>query len=146
MAGAASTLLGRLDAAHDNFSKAVQLAPDNADALFFLALTDYKKGKFGEAITLLRSADKSGVEDSDLHYLLAECLLRVSPDKPGLAIAALNRAIELNKDSISARTLRGGYFWMRGRRSAHWRIWSWQIVSILVREVRLIRWRERIAQ
>jgi len=105
--GAANTLLGRLDAAHDNFSKAVQLAPENADALFFLALTDYKKGKFGEAITLLRSADKSGIEDSDLHYLVAECLLRVSPDKPGLAIAALNRAIELNKNSISARTLRG---------------------------------------
>ena len=107
VAGAANTLLGRLDAAHDRFSKAVQLAPGNADALFFLALTDYKQGKFGEAITLLRSADKSGIEDSDLHYLLAECLLRVSPDKPGLAIAALNRAIELNKNSISARTLRG---------------------------------------
>jgi tetratricopeptide (TPR) repeat protein len=107
VAGAANTLLGRLDAAHDNFSKAVQLAPENADALFFLGLTDYKQGKFGEAITLLQSADESGVEDSDLHYLLAECLLRASPDKPGLAIAALNRAIELNKNSISARTLRG---------------------------------------
>jgi tetratricopeptide (TPR) repeat protein len=115
VAGAANTLLGQLDKAHDNFSKAVQLAPDNADAVFFLALTDYKQAKFGEAVAQLRLADKSGAEDSDLHYLLAECLLRVTPDKPELALAALNHAIELNKNSISARTLRGRLLLDAGR-------------------------------
>jgi tetratricopeptide (TPR) repeat protein len=100
-------LLGKLDQSHSDFATAVQLSPGNADARFLLALSDYKQGQFAEAITELKAAIGSGIVDSDLHYLLAECILKVDPAKSADAIAELNQAIQLNSRSVSARTLRG---------------------------------------
>ncbi len=105
--GAANTLLGHLDQAYGDFSTGAHLAPDRADARFFMALTDYKQSKFSEAVALLQTALKQGIADSDLHYLLAECLLKVDPANSATALRELDRAIELNPDSVSARTLRG---------------------------------------
>jgi tetratricopeptide (TPR) repeat protein len=105
--GAANLLLGHLDEAHLDFVAAVRLAPERSDARFFVALTDYKQGKFEEAITVLRKAVKDGLSDSELHYLLAECLLRSDPGNTAEALQELGRAIELNGRSVSARTLRG---------------------------------------
>jgi Flp pilus assembly protein TadD len=48
-----------------------------------------------------------GSRTPDLHYLLAECVLKTDPGKPIRALAELSRAIELNPKSVSARTLRG---------------------------------------
>jgi tetratricopeptide (TPR) repeat protein len=105
--GAANTLLGKLDQSHSDFATAVQLLPGNADARFLLALSDYKQGQFSEAIIELKMAIGSGIIDSDLHYLLAECILKVDPAKSADAITELNQAIQLNSRSVSARTLRG---------------------------------------
>lgn len=105
--GAANTLLGKLDQSHSDFATAVQLSPGNADARFLLALSDYKQGQFAEAISELKTAIGSGIVDSDLHYLLAECILKTDPSKSADAIAELNQAIQLNSRSVSARTLRG---------------------------------------
>ena len=105
--GAANVLLGRLDQAYGDFSTAVHLNPARPDTRFFLALTDYKQGKFADAVTVLQAANKEGLADSDLHYLLAECLLKLNATNTAEAIAELNRAIELNGNSVSARTLRG---------------------------------------
>jgi tetratricopeptide (TPR) repeat protein len=105
--GAANTLLGKLDQSHSDFATAVQLSPVNADARFLLALSEYKQGQFAQAITELKAAIGAGIVDSDLHYLLAECILKVDPLKSADAIAELNQAIQLNSRSVSARTLRG---------------------------------------
>ena len=105
--GAANTLLGKLDQSHSDFATAVQLSPGNADAQFLLALSDYKQGQFAAAIAELKAAIGSGIVDSDLHYLLAECILKVDPSKSVDAITELNQAILLNSRSVSARTLRG---------------------------------------
>ena len=105
--GAANTLTGQLDKAYEDFSNAIRLAPDWADPRFFLALTRYKQGKFTDAINALELANQRGIADSDLHYLLAECLLKVNAANTQAAMRELDKAVELNNDSVSARALRG---------------------------------------
>jgi tetratricopeptide (TPR) repeat protein len=113
--GAANTLIGKLDKAYDDFSMAASLAPHKADPRFFLALTSYKQGKFVEAANSLQSANRLGIADSDLHYLRAECLLKVNGANTQPAIAELDRAIEMNTNSVSARALRGKLLLEAGR-------------------------------
>jgi tetratricopeptide (TPR) repeat protein len=47
------------------------------------------------------------VNDSDLHYLLAEAKLRLDPGNLQQSLRELDRAIELNERSVSALSLRG---------------------------------------
>ncbi|HEX7362693.1 MAG TPA: tetratricopeptide repeat protein [Bryobacteraceae bacterium] len=112
--GAANIQLGHLHQAYGDFQAAVRLSPHSGEARFFLALTDYKQDKFSGALAILHSAVKQGVENSDLHYLMAECLLKAAPDDSSAIIAELNRAIKLNKNSVPARTLRGRLFLQAG--------------------------------
>ncbi len=105
--GSVNTLLGKLDEAHSDFATAVRLSPTKADPRFFLALTDYKQGNFTNAVNELKSAIAAGVIDSDLYYLLAECMIKIDPTNPKDALMELNRAIEINSRSVSARSLRG---------------------------------------
>jgi tetratricopeptide (TPR) repeat protein len=105
--GAAYTLLGDMDKAHQDFAEAVRIAPKKPDPRFFLAITDYRQANYALAATELRTAMRSGVVDSDLEYLLAECDLKLDPTKPSEAIAELDRAIRLNEKSVPARSLRG---------------------------------------
>jgi tetratricopeptide (TPR) repeat protein len=105
--GAAYMLLGKPAEAHDDFAAAVQSAPQKASPRFLLAVSDYKRGDYDAAAATLRAAMQQGIADSDLHYLLAECLLKLSPTKPQDAITELDRAIALNSESVSARSLRG---------------------------------------
>jgi len=95
------------ESAHHDFAAAVRLSPRDPDAHFFVALSDYNQDKFAVAASELRSAIGSGIVDSDLHYLLAECAIRLDPTKPLDALPELNRAIEIDAKSVSARTLRG---------------------------------------
>jgi tetratricopeptide (TPR) repeat protein len=113
--GAANTLLGLLDNAHQDFRSASTLAPDKADPRFFLALTEYKQGKFIDAAQSLRRAMGSGIADSDLHYLLAECLLKIDGTNREEIMGELDRAIGLNPNSVSARSLRGKLLLDAGR-------------------------------
>lgn len=105
--GAANTLLGHLDAAQQDFRKAASLSPQSGEARFFIALTQYKLADYATAISVLKSAIDEGIVDPDLHYLMAECILKLNPAGSLAAIAQLNRAIDLNSNSVSARTLRG---------------------------------------
>jgi tetratricopeptide (TPR) repeat protein len=113
--GAADTMRGQLNQAFEEFTTAVRLAPMRADARFFLALVDYKQGKFSEAINILQTAIKDGVIDSDLHYLMAECLLKMDAANSDGALQELGRALDLDPNSISARTLRGKLLINSGR-------------------------------
>lgn len=105
--GAAEALLGQVGAAYEDFSHGAGLEPSRPDIRFFVALMDYKSGKFADAIAVLNAAIKSGLEDSDLHYLLAECLLKAENGNIHVALKELNLAVADNADSTSARTLRG---------------------------------------
>jgi tetratricopeptide (TPR) repeat protein len=105
--GAAQTVLGRSDQAVQDFATAVRLAPDRPDARFFLALMAYNQGKYTEAIATLKQSDQDGLRDSDLHYLMAECLLKVDHANPDAALSELNQALQLNSNSVAAKTLRG---------------------------------------
>jgi tetratricopeptide (TPR) repeat protein len=99
--------LGRLEAAHIDFTTAIHLAPTEADARFFQALTSYKQDKLDTAVHELDQAEQDGVHDSDLHYLKAECLVRRDPQNTAAVREELNSAIHLNPNSVSARVLRG---------------------------------------
>jgi tetratricopeptide (TPR) repeat protein len=105
--GAVYVLTGELDKAQSDFATAVHLSPRQASPRFLLALSEYKKGDFDASSASLRAAMKSGIVDSDLHYLLAECILRTDPAQRAHAVAELNQAIALNPKSVAGRTLRG---------------------------------------
>ncbi len=113
--GAANSLLGKLGRAYGDFKEAARLAPDRPDARFLLAVTQYKQGNFAEALKTLDIANKDGLVDSDLSYLTAECVLKLDAAKTESALAEVNRAIELNARSVSARTLRGKLLLDAGR-------------------------------
>lgn len=105
--GATETLLGKLDQARIDFNNAVKISPMDPNPRFFLALTDYRLTNYVVAAADLRSAMGSGVVSPDLEYLLAECMLKLHPTKPAEAIAELDKAIQLDANSVPARTLRG---------------------------------------
>jgi tetratricopeptide (TPR) repeat protein len=107
MRGSIELYRNQTDAAYRDFSAAAELAPDSPDPRFFMALVDYRQSKFDEAAKVLRDAIASGIADSDLHYMLAECVLRIDPSNASAALAELDRAIHLNPKSVPARTLRG---------------------------------------
>jgi tetratricopeptide (TPR) repeat protein len=69
----------------------------------------------GQRLTILKAAVQGGVVDSDLHYLMAECLLKLDTNDSNAALNELNRALELNANSVSARTLRGKLLLRAGR-------------------------------
>jgi tetratricopeptide (TPR) repeat protein len=93
--------------AYRDFSAAAELAPRSPDPRFFMALVDYRQSKFDQAAKVLRDAITSGIADSDLHYMLAECVLRIDPANASAALSELDRAIQLNPKSVPARILRG---------------------------------------
>jgi tetratricopeptide (TPR) repeat protein len=115
MRGSIKMSQSKFEAAYDDFSAAASISPHSADPRFFMALSDYKQRKFFEGAEELKAAIRSGIVDSDLHYLLAECIIRMSSSSSSTALAELNRAIELNPKSVSARTLRGKMLLEAGR-------------------------------
>jgi tetratricopeptide (TPR) repeat protein len=115
MRGSIRMSQSRLEDAYEDFSAAAGISPHSADPRFFMALSDYKQRKFVEGAEELKAAIQSGIVDSDLHYLLAECMIRMNSSNSSTALAELNRAIELNPKSVSARTLRGKMLLEAGR-------------------------------
>lgn len=105
--GSADTLQGKLNVAHSDFATAARLSPAKADPRFFLALTDYKQGNFTNAANELKSAIAGGIVDSDLHYLLAECMIKIDPTNSKDALLELDRAIAIDNRSVPAKSLRG---------------------------------------
>ena len=108
--GAADTLRGDYSKSHADLEKAIHLSPHLAQPRFLLAVSDYKRRDFKRAETEIKEALGSGVDDSDLHYLLAECLFELDATQEGAILSELNRAIELNPRNVSARTMRGRMF------------------------------------
>ena len=115
MRGSIELYRSQTDEAYRDFSGAAELAPHSPDPRFFMALVDYRQSKFDQAAKVLRDAITAGIADSDLHYLLAECVLRIDPSNGGAALQELDRAIQLNPKSVPARILRGERLLAAGR-------------------------------
>jgi tetratricopeptide (TPR) repeat protein len=115
MRGSIELYRSQTDEAYRDFSAAAELAPHSPDPRFFMALVDYRQSKFDQAAKVLRDAITAGIADSDLHYLLAECVLRIDPSNGGAALQELDRAIQLNPKSVPARILRGERLLAAGR-------------------------------
>jgi tetratricopeptide (TPR) repeat protein len=107
MRGSIELHRNQTDEAYRDFSAAAELAPHSPDPRFFMALVDYRQSKFDQAAKVLRDAIASGIADSDLHYMLAECVLRIDPSNVSAALSELDQAIQLNRMSVPARILRG---------------------------------------
>ncbi len=115
MRGSIELSQGKTEDAYRDFASAAQLSPGSPDPPFFMALAEYRQSKFEEARQVLKNAIASGIVDSDLHYLLAECLIRIDATDSATALAELDRAIQLNPNSVSARVLRGERLLASGR-------------------------------
>lgn len=107
MRGSIELSQSKTEDAYRDFAYAAQLSPGAPDPPFFMALADYRQSKFEEAVQVLTNAIASGIVDSDIHYLLAECLIRIDALDSATVLSELDRAIELNPNSVSARVLRG---------------------------------------
>jgi len=115
MRGSIELSQSKAEEAYRDFASAAQLSPHAPDPPFFMALVDYRQSKFDEATQVLRNAISAGIVDSDLHYLLAECLIRMDEANAAAILSELNEAIRLNPNSVSARVLRGERFLESGR-------------------------------
>jgi len=115
MRGSIELSQGKTEDAYRDFASAAQLSPGSPDPPFFMALAEYRQSKFEEAGQVLKNAIASGIVDSDLHYLLAECLIRIDGTDSATVLAELDRAIQLNPNSVSARVLRGERLLASGR-------------------------------
>jgi tetratricopeptide (TPR) repeat protein len=115
MRGSIELSQGKTEDAYRDFASAAQLSPGSPDPPFFMALAEYRQSKFEEAGQVLKNAIASGIVDSDLHYLLAECLIRIDGTNSATVLAELDRAIQLNPNSVSARVLRGERLLAAGR-------------------------------
>jgi tetratricopeptide (TPR) repeat protein len=113
--GAVRMLGGQVEQAREDFGHAIQLDPRDADASFFAALADYQLGRHAAAITVLRTAIRNGVADPDIHYLLAESLLRANPDDSAGVLRAIDNALSLDGHSVPALVLRAKLRLQAGR-------------------------------
>jgi len=105
--GAAHTLVGETAAAQADYRAAINASPLNGPSRFFLAVSEYKEGRYADARDEILRAIQAGVKDPDLHYLLAEVTLRIDPRNIENALAELNRAIAMNPREVHALSLRG---------------------------------------
>jgi tetratricopeptide (TPR) repeat protein len=105
--GAAHTLVGKTVEAQADFRAAIEASPLYGPPRFFLAVSEYKEGRYAVARDGISQAIRAGVKDSDLHYLVAEATLRLDPRNTENALAELNRAIAMNPRQVQALSLRG---------------------------------------
>ena len=105
--GAAHTLVGEVARAQADFQAAIKASPLYGPPRFFLAVSEYKEGRYADARGEISHAIQAGVKDPDLHYLLAEVTLRLDPGNTENAMAELNRAIVMNPRDVQALSLRG---------------------------------------
>lgn len=105
--GAAHTLVGETAGAQADFEAAIKASPLYGPPRFFLAVSEYKEGNFDAARHEIANAIRAGVKDADLHYLLAEDMLRLDPRINGDIFTELNSAIAMNPRHVQALSLRG---------------------------------------
>lgn len=115
MRGSIELFENQIDEAYRDFEAAARISPQAPDPPFFMALVDYRQSRFDDARKVLRDAIDRGIIDSDLHYMEAECLLRIDSTNTSAILAELDQAIRINPHSVPARVLRGSTLLEAGR-------------------------------
>lgn len=103
----AEILVGETAAAQSDYHAAIKSSPLYGPPRFFLAVSEYKEGRYADARDEISQAIRAGVKDPDLYYLLAETTLRLDQGNIENALAELNRAIAMNPREVQALSLRG---------------------------------------
>ena len=105
--------IGRLDRAHKQFTRALELAPDNAQAHYGLGFVAFQQGRLKESRALLESALALNPKHFMARRTLGAVLARMHDVKG--AVATLTKAVELDPTDIVSRKLRAGAFRELGR-------------------------------
>ena len=83
-----------LKTAHDYVDSALELDPDNVDALMTLGVLSLARRQFDEAVTQIRKAVKLGPSSADAHTMA--CFVLASSGFPEEAIGNIERAMTLS--------------------------------------------------
>lgn len=103
---AAYALQGKQPEAMADYRAAIRLQPRRADDYFSLALIQYHQGNYAAAAQTLTTPIQGGFADSDIHYLLAECM-RAQHAPVDAALKEVTLALQMDAASAPALTLRG---------------------------------------
>jgi tetratricopeptide (TPR) repeat protein len=103
---AAYALQGKQPEAMADYRAAIRLQPRRADDYFSLALIQYHQGNYAAAAQTLKAPIQGGFADSDIHYLLAECM-RAQHGAVDAALKEVTLALQMDPASAPALTLRG---------------------------------------
>ncbi|HET6249600.1 MAG TPA: tetratricopeptide repeat protein [Tepidisphaeraceae bacterium] len=104
---------GRLRAAEGLYRKALELSPNNAEAMHFLGLLQHQQGKGTAAVDLMRRSLALKPDSGEYHSNLGMVL--ASLGRAEEAIEVLDRAVALNPDHAEAHNNRGGALDRLGR-------------------------------
>jgi tetratricopeptide (TPR) repeat protein len=104
--GDARERLGQFDAAHEDYERLVELAPDDAEGRTRLAKLLLRGRKLEEAAAHFEQAHQQRPDDLEVLRGLARC--RQDQNRREEAGQLLDRALELHPDDVSALTQRGG--------------------------------------
>ena len=102
--GYAHLMAGDFSAAEAQFRRMLERRPGSSEARFGLACVHAKTGKYGEALSSVRSVGRLGEDDYLLHALEAHALAKIGLTAE--AARSATRALELNPaDRVSRRLL-----------------------------------------
>jgi glycosyltransferase involved in cell wall biosynthesis len=119
IAGVTAVRLERSDEAAAHFTRALDIAPDNYDAAYNLALVRMSLQDLDGALSLLRALARRHSSNAGLQNDLA--VLWWNKGRPIRAEAAFNHAIRLDPNSSQARNNAMEFFLSTGRLDNAWR-------------------------
>ena len=92
--------MGNLRAAMDGYMRVLKDDPQNADALYYVAVVAVQEGQYPDGIKLAQRALSVGPAQPRLHNLLGQTYVRLGQEQD--ALASFDRAIELQPDFADA--------------------------------------------
>src|SRR5438477_12440361 len=92
--------MGNLRAAMDGYMRVLKDDPQNADALYYVAVVAVQEGQYPDGIKLAQRALSVGPAQPRLHNLLGQTYVRLGEEQE--ALASFDRAIELQPDFADA--------------------------------------------
>ena len=105
--------MGNLKAAMEGYMKVLNGDPQNADALYYVAVVAVQEGQYAEGIKLAERALAFGPQQARLHNLMGQTYLRLGQAQE--ALASYDRAIELQPDFADAHGNRANVLVIFGR-------------------------------
>ena len=111
--GAVHDAYGRKDKALANYEKAIAINPEYSSLFAPIGIAYLDKGDVAKAESFLQKSDAAGVDNADSRFLKGVVLFK--QNKNDEALAALNKALELDGRFIDAQYYRGQIFDRNGK-------------------------------